>query len=43
MAHGLARLVTPTGTRKIEILRDPGGCPVGETYDGPRIQFHLGT
>ncbi len=41
--HGLARLVTPTGTRKIEILRDPGGNPVGETYDGPRIQFHLGT
>jgi len=39
--HGLARLVTPTGTRKIELLRDPGGSPIGEIYDGPRIEFHL--
>ena len=41
--HGLARLVTPTGTRRIEVLRDPGGSPVGEIYDGPRIEFHLRT
>jgi hypothetical protein len=41
--HGLARLVTPTGTRKIELLRDPGGSPVGEVYDGPCIAFGPGT
>jgi len=41
--HGLARLVTPTGTRKIEILRDPGLNPVGEIYDWPRIEFHFRT
>ena len=41
--HGLARLVTPTGTRRIEILRDPSGSPVGEIHDGPRIEFHVRT
>ncbi len=39
--HGLARLVGPTGTRKIEILRNSHGEPVGETYDGPPVTFHL--
>ncbi len=41
--HGLARIVTPSGTRRIEILRDPGGRVMGEIYDGPRIEFHLRT
>lgn len=38
--HGLARLVTPAGTRQIEVLRDPGGRAMGEIYDGPRIEYH---
>lgn len=41
--HGLARLVAPTGTRRIEIVRDSRGSPAGEIYDGPRIEFHLRT
>ncbi len=38
--HGLGRIVTPSGTRTIDLLRDPGGRVVGETYPGPRIDHH---
>jgi hypothetical protein len=37
--HGLARMVTPSGTRKIELLRDAGGRIVGEVYSGPAIEY----
>jgi hypothetical protein len=40
--HGLARLVTPAGTRPIGILRTPDRQPIGETYtDGPRVEVVL--
>jgi hypothetical protein len=38
--HGLGRLVTPRGTRKIELLRGPGGEVIGEIYPGSRIDYH---
>ncbi len=38
--HGLGRIVTPSGTRKIDLLRDPGGRVIGETYPGPRVDYH---
>jgi len=41
--HGLARVVSPTGTRNIEIVYGDHDQPVGELYDGPRIEFHLRT
>ncbi|MEZ0577210.1 hypothetical protein [Nocardioides sp. MH1] len=43
--HGLARLVTPTGTHRIRLLHTPDQTrPVGEVYtDGPRINLHLRT
>jgi len=41
--HGLARVVTPAGTRIIEIVYADHGQPAGELYDGPRIEFHLRT
>ncbi len=37
--HGLGRLVTPRGTRKIELIRDTDGRVIGEVYSGPRIQY----
>jgi hypothetical protein len=39
--HGLARMVTPRGTARINLIRGPDGDIIGETYDGPRIEFHL--
>jgi len=39
--HGLARVVTPRGTCKIEPLRLADGRVIGEIYpDGPRIDYH---
>ncbi|WP_183095998.1 hypothetical protein [Nocardioides stalactiti] len=38
--HGLARVVTPSGTREVELLRDASGNVIGETYDGPPVRFH---
>lgn len=38
--HGLARVVTPSGTRKVELLRDAEGRVIGEIYSGPSIEFH---
>jgi hypothetical protein len=37
--HGLGRLVTPRGTRKVELLRGGNGEVIGETYPGPRIDL----
>ena len=37
--HGLARLVTPRGTRKIEILRSPDGQIAGEIYPGYALDY----
>lgn len=38
--HGLARLVTPRGTRKVDLIRSDAGKVVGEIYDGPRVAYH---
>lgn len=38
--HGLARVVTPLGTRTVEIIHDDHGNPIGEIYDGPAIDYH---
>ncbi len=38
--HGLARLVTPRGTRHIELLRTRDDTVIGEIYRGPRIEYH---
>ena len=37
--HGLGRVVTSRGTRKVGLLRDPGGGVIGETYPGPLIDY----
>ena len=37
--HGLARVVTPRGTRKVDLLRDERGQPIGELYAGPAIDL----
>lgn len=39
--HGLARLVTPRGTRRMELLRSDDGTVIGEIYRGPPVEFHL--
>jgi len=39
--HGLARIVTRSGTRKIDLLRAPDGSVSGEIYPGPRVEFRL--
>jgi hypothetical protein len=41
--HGLARLVTPRGTRKIEILRARDGTVAGEIYPGYALDYRLRT
>ncbi|GAA1531411.1 hypothetical protein [Nocardioides humi] len=33
--HGLARMVTPRGTARIDLLRAPDGTILGETYPNP--------
>lgn len=37
--HGLARMVTPSGTRKIEILRANDGSVAGEIYPGTGLDY----
>ncbi len=37
--HGLARIVTPRGTRKIELLRNNNGDIAGEIYQDFRIDI----
>lgn len=37
--HGLARIVTLTGTRKIELIRARDGTIAGEIYPGDRIEW----
>ena len=37
--HGLARIVTPRGTRKIELIRNNNGTITGEIYPGPAIHL----
>lgn len=37
--HGLARMVTPSGTRKVEILRTDDGHVAGEIYPGTGLDF----
>lgn len=40
--HGLARLVTPAGTRPVGLLRQRDGTVVGETYaHGPPVRLEL--
>jgi hypothetical protein len=35
-------VVTPSGTRKVEVIYDHHGKPVGEIYhDGPHIEIDL--
>ena len=41
--HGLARVVTPRGTRKIELLRARDGTITGEIYPGPAVGYHSRT
>ena len=41
--HGLARIVTPTGTRNIELLRTSDGQIVGEIYPGTGVDYHRRT
>jgi hypothetical protein len=36
--HGMARVVTPSGTRRVRLIRDDDGEIVGEIYPGPRIE-----
>jgi hypothetical protein len=38
--HGLVRIVTPAGTRKVELLKTDDGKVTGELYPGPRIELH---
>lgn len=38
--HGLARIVTPTGTRQVRLIRNVDGEIVGEIYPGRRIEYH---
>ncbi len=38
--HGLARVVTPSGTRKVDLLQTDDGHVIGEIYHGPRIEYH---
>lgn len=37
--HGLARMVTPSGTRKVEILRANDGSVAGEIYPGTGLDY----
>lgn len=37
--HGLARVVTPRGTRKVDLIRTDDDKVVGEIYRGPRIDY----
>ena len=38
--HGLARMVTPTGTKTITPITDPDGNTIGEHYDAPyRLEY----
>lgn len=39
--HGLARLVTPRGTRQVELLRARDGTIRGEIYRNPRVELRL--
>jgi hypothetical protein len=38
--HGLARVVTPLGTRKVELIRADDSRVIGEIYPGPRVDYH---
>jgi hypothetical protein len=37
--HGLARVVTPSGTRKVTLIRGPDGDILGEVHPGPFIEY----
>jgi hypothetical protein len=37
--HGLARVVTPRGTRKVELIRAPDGTIAGEIYPGTGLDY----
>ena len=41
--HGLARVVTPVGTKKVDLIRGDSGHVIGEIYPGPRIEYHRRT
>jgi len=38
--HGLGRVVTPSGTRRVRLIRGPDDHIIGEIYPGPRIEYH---
>jgi hypothetical protein len=37
--HGLARVVTPRGTKKVQLLRARDGTVTGETYPGYALDY----
>jgi hypothetical protein len=38
--HGLGRVVTPVGTKKVGLIRGDSGHAIGEIYPGPRVDYH---